>query len=137
MKQEVESLFAQNVALISRQYQRNTEASELIVEVIMMFRLQECLRDAETMNFVEFSKKYINKYEFFEYKDFSVTEIKAIIGETPLTERDRKLAELRYIDLKSEEEIADILYIDKKTVHSNIPKISIALKRTAAKLHLK
>lgn len=137
MKEELESLLQKNALSIDKHYQKGEQISESIIEEVLRSTLEESLLDTSRLTFVEYSKKYLTNCSYFEYKDFTSSEIKVIIGETPLTERDRKIATLRYIDLKSEEEIGDILLIDKKTVHSNIPKISLLLKRTASKIYSK
>lgn len=137
MKEELESLMAKNAISINTHYQKGEDISLAIVEEVVKTILEESLLDASRLSFIEYSKKYLSNVTFFDYRDFTSTEIKEIIGETPLTERDRHIAALRYIELKSEEEIAEKLYIDKKTVHSNIPKISYQLKRTATRLYKK
>lgn len=134
MKELVGELIKQNALSIEKNYLKNADTSLLITETIIKSKLEEMLIDSNRLSFIDFSKKYINTSDFFECKDFTSTEINRIISETPLTERDRKIAVLRYIECKSEEDISSILYIDKKTVHSNIPKISILLKRTAHKI---
>lgn len=137
MKDELEQLMAKNALAINKNYQKGEEVSLSIVEEVIKSLLEESLLDTSRLTFVEFSNKYLSNLNFFDYRDFTSTEIKEIIGETPLTERDRHIATLRYIECKSEEEIADKLMIDKKTVHSNIPKISYSLKRTASRLYKK
>ena len=137
MKEELEYLMDKNATSINKYYQKGEEISLAITEELIRSVLEESILDTSRLSFVEYSKKYLSNVSYFDYKDFTSSEIRTIIGETPLTERDRHIATLRFIDLKSEEEIGDILFIDKKTVHSNIPKISYLLKRTAFKLYTK
>lgn len=134
MKELIGELIRQNALSIERNYLKNPDTSLLITETILKSKLEEMFIDSNRLSFIDFSKKYINTSDFFESKDFTSSEINQIISETPLTERDRKIAVLRYAECKSEEDISNILYIDKKTVHSNLPKISILLKRTAHKI---
>ena len=137
MKEYLELLVEKNADSINKHYQKGEEISHAIIEEVLRSVLEESLLDTTKLSFVEYSKKHLSNITYFDYKDFTSSEIKTIIGETPLTERDRKIATLRYIDLKSEEEIGDILFVDKKTIHTNIPKISYLLKRTASKLYSK
>lgn len=137
MKELIEDLVAKNVISINNHYQKGEDTSLLIIEEAIKRLLEESLLDTARLSFVDYSNKYLSNEMFFDYRDFTSTEIRQIIGETPLTERDRHIATLRFIDRKSEEEISNDLYLDKKTVHTNIPKISCLLKRTALKIHRK
>lgn len=70
-------------------------------------------------------------------QDFTVSEIKEIISETPLKQLDRDIAYLRYIDCMTFDEISDQLGYDPKTIKSHLPDISIKLKSTCTKLFTK
>ncbi len=121
--------------LIKGKYNKKDDLVEEILKKLVYTYLDQVLLDVNNMSFVDFYKKYLNGMVAFEASDFTTTEITNIIAETPLTERDRNMAKLYYIELRSEEDIARILDIDKKTVHSNIPKISTKLKTTSVKLY--
>jgi len=116
-------------------YHKDDKVSEEIVEKIMMSYIRQCTIDSTNLGFSDFYKKYLNGMLVYDSHDFTSSEIMSIINETPLSDRDKEIAKLYYIELKSEEDIAYIVGIDKKTVHSNLPKISIKLKTTCSKLY--
>lgn len=70
-------------------------------------------------------------------QDFTVSEIREIISETPLKQLDRDIAYLRYIDCMTFDEISDQLGYDPKTIKSHLPDISLKLKSTCAKIFTK
>lgn len=55
--------------------------------------------------------------------DFTVTEIRHLISETVLTERDIEIAEMRFIKLYTVEKIAERLGYDERTIKSACVKI--------------
>ena len=119
--------------LLARYPNKDGEEREMLGYIINQ-HLHQVKVDMEHMNFIEFYDKYLKGTMFHDYGDFTNTQIKQIIDESPLSERDRKLASYYFIDMMCEEEIADRLMIDKKTVRNNIPKISIVLKKTSSKI---
>lgn len=67
-------------------------------------------------------------------KDFlTISELKEIISETALTEVDRTIAVMRYIDSKSVQEIASEIGYDERTVRRRLciigPKLCETLLR--------
>lgn len=72
-----------------------------------------------------------------DHDSFTVSEIKEIIAETPLTQLDRDIAYYRYCECMTFEEIADKLGYDIRTIRSHLPSISISLKTTCTKLFIK
>jgi len=118
-------------------YDKSDEKIELILSDLVSIFAKEVIKDSSSLSFVEFFSKYLNDESLLTSEDFLASEIERIIRETPLSERDKKIATLRYIEKKSEDEIADNLLIDKKTVHNNISKISLALKKTCFLIYKK
>jgi len=69
--------------------------------------------------------------------DFTISEIREIIEETPLHSLDKQIAIYRYIECMTLEEIANKLGYDVKTILSHVKKISIKLKKTCTRLFYK
>lgn len=118
-------------------YEKSDEKTELILSDLISVFVKEVIKDSSSLSFVEFFAKYLNDESLLTSDDFLASEIERIINETPLSERDKKIARLRYIEKKSEDEIADLLLVDKKTVHNNISKISTLLKKTCFLIYKK
>lgn len=64
----------------------------------------------------------------------TVSEISEVIGETALTDSDRRLAELRYVRRRTVQEIASEMNLDERTVRRRLSSISPRLCRTAMRL---
>ncbi len=63
-------------------------------------------------------------------EDLTMSEMKAVIGETILTEENIKIAELRFLKLYTAEKIAERLGYDDRTVTNRIKFIKERLKNT-------
>lgn len=113
---------------------KNGQEREIVGVIINNF-LHEVQLDCEKMCFIDFYKKYLSGSLFYDCDDFTKKQIIEIIQESKLCERDRKLAIMYWVDMATEEKMADELMIDRKTVRNNIPKISMILKETSSKLH--
>lgn len=137
MNNELLNKYYKTKEIIKNQYNKSDEKAQIILDTLSNDFLDQVITDSKNVQFTDFYKKYKLDSKMFEYTDFTQSEVKKIISETPLTERDRKMATLRFVELKSEEDIAGILVIDKKTVHNNLPKISYLLKCTCNKLYNK
>lgn len=116
-------------------FNKTHQEAILIAEDLINTFINRVNLEMSDLSFKEFYKRYLTDNNLITYKDFTTSEIIHIIEETSLSERDKEIARLRYIECKSEEEISYKLMIDKKTVHSNLPKISSALKQTCKKLY--
>lgn len=68
------------------------------------------------------------------FERITVSQLTLAINETILSKEDKRIAELRYIDLETVERIAEILMVDKKTVQRRIKKIYPQLMWTIDKL---
>lgn len=70
-------------------------------------------------------------------KDFAVYEIELIIEQTPFSEKDRKIARLKYIDKLTNEDILDrVDYYSINTIKNHIKRISFELRTTCNKLFI-
>ena len=63
-------------------------------------------------------------------EDLTMSEMKAVIAETILTEENIKIAELRFLKLYTAERIAERLGYDDRTVANRIKFIKERLKNT-------
>lgn len=120
---------------IMTSYNKNEEDANKIIDDLLTTFIKRVTLKMGDMSFKDLYKDYLSNNSNFSYKDFTTSEILNIIKETSLSDRDKEIARLRYIELKSEEDISYIIQVDKKTVHSNLPKISSELKRTCNKLY--
>lgn len=62
--------------------------------------------------------------------DLTMSEMKAVIAETILTDENIKIAELRFLKLYTAEKIADKLGYDQRTIANRIKFIKERLKNT-------
>lgn len=135
IKEEFKDEFYKTCNFVKTNYPSKEEQEGEIVGTIIIQLLHEVQHDTEKMNFIEFYKKHLKGTLFLCCDDFTATEIKQIIEESPLNERDKLIATTYWIDLMSEEDISYKVGCDKKTIRNNIPKISMILKTTASKLY--
>jgi len=135
LKEKFRLEFEKTTEWIIKEYPNKDESARNIVGEIIIDKLHEIRYDSENLNFIEFYKKYLLGSLYLDCDDFTESQIDNIINESHLTERDRKLAKYYWLDLLSEEEISNKLFIDRKTVRNNIPKISMKLKETASKIY--
>ena len=137
LKEEFKIEFEKAVNWINKEYPHKEEQAKEMVGEIVIDKLRDIRYDSETLSFLDFYKKNLAGTHYLGYEDFTKSQLQQIISECYLFERDRKLATYYWVELLSEEEISNRLLIDRKTVRNNIPKISAALKETAAKLYTK
>lgn len=135
IKEEFSCEFYKACESIRTNYPSKEDDEGNIVGTIIIQLLHEIQHDAEKMSFIEFYKKYIKGSLFLGCEDFTASQIKEIIEESTLIERDKKLARYYWLEMMSEEMIANELQVDRKTVRNNIPKISVILKATASKIY--
>ncbi len=134
MEQRIIEVLRQEIV---KKYVKSEEEAEAILQDCLETFIKKAIKDANELSFRDFYECYLSNPDNLSSKDFLASEIETIIQETPLSERDKAIARYRYIEMKSEDDIANLLLIDKKTVHSNIHKISPLLKATCKKLYKK
>lgn len=88
----------------------------------------------EIPSFKDLYQKRLKGTLYIEREDLTKSETVEVINESYLTERDKQLATMYFVEYRSEQEIADKLGFDIRTIRNNIPKISLILKKTYAKL---
>jgi DNA-directed RNA polymerase specialized sigma24 family protein len=69
-----------------------------------------------------------------KFERITVSELTLAINETILSKEDKRIAELRYIELETYERIAEIMMLDKRTVRKRIRYIYPRLEWTIDKL---
>lgn len=67
------------------------------------------------------------------YKDFTVSEIEWLISETPMRDEDKRIAVKRFIQCKTNAQIAEECGLDLKTVSKRVVVIGVSLKLTCLK----
>lgn len=72
------------------------------------------------------------KYEL-SYKDFTISEIKELIAETPMCDLDKRISVAKFINLKTNDEIAEIEHLDTRSVSRHVLKIKCMMKYTCIK----
>jgi hypothetical protein len=68
------------------------------------------------------------------FERITVSELTLAINETILSKEDKRIAELRYIELETIERIAEIVMLDKRTVRRRIKYIYPRIAWTIDKL---
>ena len=68
------------------------------------------------------------------FERLTTTELTLAIHETILSKEDKRIAELRYIELETIERIAEIVMLDKRTVRKRLLKIFPRIAWTIDKL---
>lgn len=73
-------------------------------------------------------------HDRLSFEKLTTTELTLAIHETILSKENKRIAELRYIDLETFERIAEVMYMDKRTVKKRLLKIFPKIVRTVEKL---
>lgn len=68
------------------------------------------------------------------FERITVAQLTLAINETILSKEDKRIAELRYIDLETYERIAGVMMLDRRTVRNRIKQIYPRLMWTIDKL---
>lgn len=68
------------------------------------------------------------------FERLTTTELTMAIHETILSKEDKRIAELRYIELETIERIAEIVMLDKRTVRKRLHRIFPRLLWTVEKI---
>lgn len=67
------------------------------------------------------------------YQDFTVSEIKELIAETPMCDLDKRIAVGKFVNDMTADEIGDKEHLDVRTVARHILKIRCLIKCTCIK----
>lgn len=73
-------------------------------------------------------------HDRLSFEKLTTTELTLAIHETILSKEDKRIAELRYIELETIERIAEIVMLDKRTVRKRLLKIFPRIAWTVEKL---
>lgn len=135
MIRTLEQVIASTKELLIDKFPEKKEYADEIIDVILARELLKFRIELSTKSFLQLYQEYCLPTETLECEDVTKSEVETLIYEAKLSERDNKIAKLYFVDHKSEDNIAQELMVDKKTIHSNLPKISHRLKRTAIQLY--
>lgn len=134
LKEVFKDEFESACSILLSRFPEKEDEERNIVGTVIINTLHQFKCDAEKLCFIDLYNKYFPNTLFLSADDFTATETLKIIEEAPLSDRDKKLSKMYWVDLLSEDEISSKLMIDRKTVRNNIPKISLILKKTASKV---
>lgn len=73
-------------------------------------------------------------HDRLSFEKLTTTELTLAIHETILSKENKRIAELRYIELETIERIAEIVMLDKRTVRKRLLKIFPRIAWTVEKL---
>lgn len=141
LKKQFSTKFEETTEVIANKYPRFTNnkkdedktlsIAKIVVGTMCINLMNQMQVDASTLNVLDFYTKYGNAMPILEFYDFTKSQIKELINESPLNDRDKEIAYKMYAEQKTYDEIADETNIgDSKTVGNNKTRISEALKRT-------
>ena len=132
INQEIDKL----VTEIVNNYHRTEEEAKQILVTILVNYLKKIQIDSNELLFSDFFRKYIHTMKILRFSDFTVSQLEHIINETPMSEKDKKIAYKLFIERKTYDEIAsECDIIDSRTIKNNRDRISFMLKSTAAKIY--
>ena len=115
---------------------KSEEIARLIVGTVICNTLKKLQIDTDELLFIEFYKKYVHEPKALAFDDFTVSQLKQIIDETPMSDSDRQIAYKRYIERKTQLDIADeVGFSEPRSIGNNKDRISKRLKVTASKLY--
>lgn len=136
-KNEIEKLILKEIEetalLMTKRHPNKSEFLAEIIERLILEKIEQIKVDLYQMSFKDFYKKHLKGLEVFSKDDFTKKELEEIIEEAYLSERDKNIAKLYYINEMKHEEIALKLGVDRKTVTRNMPKVKSTLKKQAPK----
>lgn len=137
VKDDFKALFEETINCIKENYSKTDEQARIIVGTIINNNLKLMQVRADLLNFVEFYKTYdINKPSVFNYNDFTVSQIKQIIEESPMSLQDKKIAYKMFAERKTYETIAEECDISQPlTISNNKDRIKNILKQTCGKIY--
>lgn len=136
LKEEFKLEFDRTVEAVVKNYRKTDEIAKVIIGTIICNSLKQLQIDSTNMMFVDFYRKYIHNAPVLEFTDFTVSQLKEIIDETPMSLTDREIAYKMYIERKTYSEIAeecDIL--EPRTIGNNKDRIRELLKLTASRIY--
>lgn len=128
--------FEEAVRDVRLNFRKSEEIAKLVVGTVICNTLKKLQIDTDELLFIDFYKKYVHNPKALSFEDFTVSQLKQIIDETPRNDSDRQIAYKRYIERKTQLDIADEVGVSEpRTIGNNKERISKRLRVTASKLY--
>lgn len=135
-KRRFKEEFDETVHDVMVNFGKPEEIARLIVGTVICNTLKKLQIDTDELLFIEFYKKYVHEPKALSYEDFTVSQLKQIIDETPMSNSDRQIAYKMFIERKTQLDIADEVGVSEpRTIGNNKERISKRLRVTASKLY--
>lgn len=135
-KRRFKEEFDETVHDVMVNFGKSEEIARLIVGTVICNTLKKLQIDTDELLFIEFYKKYVHESKTLSFDDFTVSQLKQIIDETPMSNSDRQIAYKMFIERKTQLDIADeVGFSEPRSIGNNKDRISNRLKVTASKLY--
>lgn len=135
-KRRFKEEFDETVHDVMVNFGKPEEIARLIVGTVICNTLKKLQIDTDELLFIEFYKKYVHEPKALSFDDFTVSQLKQIIDETPMSNSDRQIAYKMFIERKTQLDIADeVGFSEPRSIGNNKDRISQRLKVTASKLY--
>lgn len=135
-KRRFKEEFDETVHDVMVNFGKSEEIARLIVGTVICNTLKKLQIDTDELLFIEFYKKYVHEPKTLSFDDFTVSQLKQIIDETPMSNSDRQIAYKMFIERKTQLDIADeVGFSEPRSIGNNKDHISNRLKVTASKLY--
>lgn len=135
-KRRFKEEFDETVHDVMVNFGKPEEIARLIVGTVICNTLKKLQIDTDELLFIEFYKKYVHEPKALSFDDFTVSQLKQIIDETPMSNSDRQIAYKMFIERKTQLDIADeVGFSEPRSIGNNKDRISNRLKVTASKLY--
>lgn len=135
-KRRFKEEFDETVHDVRINFGKSEDIARLIVGTVICNTLKKLQIDTDELLFIEFYKKYVHQPKALSFDDFTVSQLKQIIDETPMSNSDRQIAYKMFIERKTQLDIADeVGFSEPRSIGNNKDRISNRLKVTASKLY--
>lgn len=135
-KRRFKEEFDETVHDVMVNFGKSEDIARLIVGTVICNTLKKLQIDTDELLFIEFYKKYVHQPKALSFDDFTVSQLKQIIDETPMSNSDRQIAYKMFIERKTQLDIADeVGFSEPRSIGNNKDRISKRLKVTASKLY--
>lgn len=135
-KRRFKEEFDETVHDVMANFGKSEDIARLIVGTVICNTLKKLQIDTDELLFIEFYKKYVHQPKALSFDDFTVSQLKQIIDETPMSNSDRQIAYKMFIERKTQLDIADeVGFSEPRSIGNNKDRISKRLKVTASKLY--
>lgn len=101
-KRRFKEEFDETVHDVMVNFGKSEDIARLIVGTVICNTLKKLQIDTDELLFIEFYKKYVHEAKTLSFDDFTVSQLKQIIDETPMSNSDRQIAYKMFIERKTQ-----------------------------------